>query len=461
MRPPKNTPVYDLIHSQEMVQYMWRYTLHMQATQIPCAVAFDEELDFPLLQKAVNIEIARNDCLRLRVFRQGTKLKQFFLQEFCVQEIPVLRFETKQAQELALDADAAKKLDVFGGETFRILFFRSYNGKSGVYLNVSHMCMDAVATFIFFKDLMDVYDALKTGAPLPKPLSAYEEIIKIEQHNEALEARLQADGKALEDWMARGESTDFVMVNGEGRLLRHRRLTCNKRLRMPYVYMPLNDATHFIKLPLSAEESRPINDYIEQNGVSAEWLLQTGFRLAFSKLNGNKNDMLFWVLCPRRKTVKQKHCGGTLASPMPWREIIAPDTTFARAVAQHGETQAFLFRYADVPFTAVRKSELKRFRMTLLQSANSMMFSYLPLQADTFGDRSYEYLGYNFGHYVMPLYTITMRDAATGNFVFSYIHRLWLSTDEDVKRFHALAVRAILLGVSAPQKTVDQILEEL
>ena len=73
----------------------------------------------------------------------------------------------------------------------------------------------------------------------------------------------------------------------------------------------------------------------------------------------------------------------------------------------------------------------------------------------------YEYLGFNFGHYVMPLYAITMREPTDGRYVFSYIHRLWLSTDEEVERFHALAVKAIMTGLAAPEKTAAQILEEL
>ncbi len=453
--------VYRTIHSQQMVEYMWRYTLHMQATQIPCAAVFFEDLDFSLLEEAVRIEIERNDCLRLRVYRRGFGLREYFTDPYDPGRIPVHSFVTKEAQTAFFDADAAEKLDVFRGETFRILFFRSYNGGCGIYLNVSHMCMDAMATAIFFRDLMAVYDALRDGTALPPPLAKYEDIIKNEQNNPALEERLAAAERTLTDWMAGEKPTRFMMVNGQKTLERHRRRFHLKNLRFPFVYMPLNDKTHFLKLPLTAEESRRIADFTAENCVSPEWLFQLGFRLAFTSLSGGENDMLFWVLCPRRRTVKEKRCGGTLASPMPWREIIPPEMTFAEALRQHGETQAFLFRHADVPFTAVRSAELKRFRMTLLQSANSMMFSYLPFEKDTFGGRKYEYLGFNFGHYVMPLYTITMREPESGCYVFSYIHRLWLSTDEEVERFHALAVKAIMTGLAAPEKTAARILEEL
>ena len=461
MKPPKNTPVYRLIHSQQMVEYMWRYSLHMQSTQIPCAVLFEETMELSLLAAAVSEEIARNDCLRIRVFRQGRAKMQYFAAPYRPEDVPVKLFGSRAEMEAYFNADAAKKLNVFGGEVWRIVLVRACGGKTGVYLNVSHVCMDAMATVVFFKDLIAVYDALKNGAPLPPPLAKYEDIVKAEQNNAALEARIAASRSALADYVSAGGCPRFVMLDGGKTLQKQRRLLHNKNLRVPHVYLPLNDAARFVKRRLSAEQSETIDAYLAETGFSPEWLLQTGFRLAFAALNGCDNDMLFWVLCPRRRTLKEKRCGGTLASPMPWRETILPDTAFSEAVRRHGETQAFLFRHADVPFSEVRKIEQERFGFSLMQSANSMMFSYLPFTADVFGERKYEYLGFNFGHYVMPLYTVTMRDPESGRYVFSYIHRLSYSSDGDVTRFHALAVKAILTGIAAPDKTAAQIMEEL
>ena len=461
MKPKNGETVYRLIHSQEMVQYMWRYTLHMQATQIPVSIAFEEPLDFRIIARAVNVEIARNDCLRLRIFRSGLKIKQFFLKAYQLEKIPCVTFTSKEDQETYLDRDASKKLDVFGGECFRIIFFQTHDGKSGIYLNVSHMMMDFVATFIFFRDLMAVYDALKNGTDLPKPLSKYEDIIRNEQNNPALEARLKKEGAVLDDWVVMDRRPKFCLMNGQGVVDRHSRLVHKKDLNMPFVYMPLNDATHLLKLYLSQEDSQKISDFLDANNVSAELVLQLGLRTCLSAYNRHANDSLFWVLCPRRKTVKEKRCGGTLASPMPWREILPETLTFREALTQLEDTQAFLFRYSDVPFTTIRTSELKRFHMTLLQSCNSMMFSYLPLNEKTFGGRRFEFSGYNFGHYVMPVYTIATRDPWTGRFVFSYIHRLWLTNDADVLQFHDGVVRTLRAGIEDPDKTLGQIMEEV
>ena len=132
IKPRNGERVYPLTHSQEEIRYMWKYSIYRQSSQIPCSVAFEEELDFRLLARAVNIEIERNDCLRLRLFRdERLDLKQFFVDEYKLDRILVKEFSSKEEQEKYFDAESSKALNVYGGETFKFIFFRT-QGKSGI-----------------------------------------------------------------------------------------------------------------------------------------------------------------------------------------------------------------------------------------------------------------------------------------------------------------------------------------
>lgn len=461
MKPKNGEQVYKLIHSQEMVQYMWKYSVHMQSTQIPVAMAFEEELDFNVLARAVNVEIERNDCTRLRIFREGFKVKQFFLNEYKLDKILIKNFSSKEEQVEFFDGVASTKLDVFGGETFRIIFFRTFENKCGIFICASHMIMDFVASFTFFKDLMAVYDSLKNGAPMPRALGKYEDIIKNEQDNPELEERIARDARELDEWVAKDRVPFYNAVNGTKVLDMQRKLLCNNDMTMPHIYLPVLDSTNLIKCRLSPEDSRKIDSFIKENQLSPEWVIQLGFRIYLSKLNKHTNDTLFWVLCPRRRTVKEKRCGGTLASPMPWREILDDNTSFIDTIRNLSESQIFLFRHSDVPFTTVRQMERDRYGLSLMATSNSMMFSFLPSSENAFGDRKYEFSAYNFGHYVMPVYVLTMQEASTGCFIFSYIHRTILTKDEEILAFNDGVVRTILKGIENPEKTIGEILEEI
>lgn len=461
MKPKNGEQVYKLIHSQELIQYMWKYSVHMQSTQVPMAIAFAEELDFKLMARAVNVEIERNDCMRLRLFRDGIKVKQYFLDEYKLDKILIKEFSSKQEQEEYFDSVASTKLNVFGGECYRIIFFRTFDNRCGIFIVASHMVMDFAGAFMFFKDIMAVYDSLKNGTPMPRALTRYEDIVKNEQDNPELEAKIERDAKELDEWGAKDRRPFFNAINGTKVLDIQSKLLFNKNLNMPHIYIPVMDKTDLIKCHLSEEDSKVISDFIAENNLSAEWVIQLGFRIYLSKLNRCTNDSTFWVLCPRRRTVKEKRCGGTLASPMPWREILENDKTFAETIQQLSESQVFLFRHSDVPFTVFRHDEIKRHHLSLIQTANSMMFSYLPSNEGAFGERAYEFSAYNFGHYVMPLYTLTMKSPSTGKFIFSYIYRTFLATADDVYKFHDGVVRTILKGIENPDKTIGEILEEI
>ncbi len=461
MKPTMNEQVYNLIHSQEMVQYMWKYSVHMQSTQIPLSVAFDEELDFRTLAKAVNIEIARNDCMRLRIFRDGLKIRQYFLKEYRLDKILIKEFSTKEEQTEYFDSIASSRLNVFGGEMFRIIFFRTGKEKSGIFISASHMIMDFVAVFLFFKDIIAVYDALKNGQPLPKPLAKFEDIVIKEQNNEELEEKISRETKILDEWVAKDRRPFYNAINGTKVLDLQSKILHKKDLNMPHIYFPLFDSTNLVKCHLSDENSKEIDAFIKDNHLSPEWVIQSGFRIYLSKINRHTNDSLFWVLCPRRRTVKEKRCGGTLASPMPWREILDDGKSFIDTIHQLSDSQIFLFKHSDVPFTAVRQMERDRYKLSLIQTANSMMFSYLPSGDSPFGDRKYDFAAYNFGYYVMPIYALTMQEASTGRFVFSYIHRRLLTKDKEVYEFHDGVVRTILAGIRNPEKTIGELMEEI
>ena len=458
---PAGLPAYSLINSQEMVRYMWKYSPHRQATQIPCAVVFDEALDFETLARAVNKEIERNDCLRARFYKEKGGIRQCFLPAYRLERIPLKRFASDEALRAYFDGVAGKALDVFGGQTFDIRFFVTSDGRSGVFLCVSHVIMDALATFGFFKDLMAVYDALKNGAETPKPLTGYESLIQKELQTPGLEEYLRRETETVFDRFKADRPPVFCTIrdrNGRRSLPRGR----HSPGPLPHTaFFPLLDKTHFSRFTLPEEAAGEIRRFVDANQISAEWVIQLGMRAYLSKLNGRPDDTVFWVLCPRRRTVKEKRAGGTLASPMPWREQLPGTLTFNEGLLQLAKTQNFLFRHQDVPFTALRENERKLFGYDPLQTSMSMMFSYLPLDADSFDGRGYEYMGFHMGHYVMPLYTVTLYDVRSGCYRFNYIHRILTYTDGDVRAFHEGAVRTILAGVRAPNKTLNEILEEI
>ena len=144
MKPKAGTEVFELIPSQKMINFMLKYSFfHKQVIQIPMSIVTSTPIDFDVLKKALNIEIERNDCMRLRFYKEHGEFYQYFLDKFVVEDVPVMTFSTEEEQEAFLTADARKPIRHLKGEDFRIIFFNSFDGRYGIYINVTHLCMDA------------------------------------------------------------------------------------------------------------------------------------------------------------------------------------------------------------------------------------------------------------------------------------------------------------------------------
>ena len=178
MEKANNAIMYDLIPSQNSMYYMFKFSLHKNVMQIPTSITTDTVLDTETLKRAMQIEIERNDCLRLRFKKSGDTIKQYFLPSVPMKEIPVVAFGTKEEEEAYLAEDAQKSVRFLRGETYRMTIFTNCEGHTGIYFNVSHIIMDAIGIGVFYADLFAVYEALRSGKELPAPLARYEEAIQ-------------------------------------------------------------------------------------------------------------------------------------------------------------------------------------------------------------------------------------------------------------------------------------------
>lgn len=458
--------LYELTPAQGMINIMLKYSFfHKQVIQIPMSITFDKKVDFDLMKKAFNIEIERNDCMRLRFLKKGGKQYQYFLDEYKVDDIQVKTFKTKEEQEAFLTADASTTIHHMKGELFRVYFFNSYDGKQGIYINVCHLAMDAAAVFIFFSDLFAVYDSLEAGTELPKPLSKYEDAIQREHAYINNKTRIESEKAFFADFFTKDGLPVFNGVHGPELLQKAREKKKNPKLRFLANFDPIHDKANLIKRPISKEDSEIILNFIDSEKISPECLVQLGMRLHVGKLNESVNDGIldtyFISLCTRRKTLKDKRCGGTLTNTLPWRIILPKEATFKEAILQMQDLQHTMFRHQDYPFEQWRDLECETYNISLADGASTMMFSWFPLEKDTMNGWNYEFTGYSIGRYCMPLYTYAMKDCSTNTLRFAYLYRTQHISADNINALHDNAVKALLLGCQNPEMTIGEICDLL
>ncbi len=454
--------VYELIPPQEMIQFMLKYSFfHKQVTQIPESIIVKKDIDFDLMEKAFNIEIERNDCLRLRFFKEKGRIKQYFLPGYKIANIPVLSFKSEQERIETLTADARKPIKMLKGETFRVKFFRTHDNRCGVYVNIHHLVMDNAAVFTFFADLFAVYDSLKEGTAMPKPLGKYEDIIKKELAYVADPENLKREEKAYREFMEKDGEPLYLGVEGPKFLEAERIKRKNPDIKAPSLFDPIHDRAELTKYSIPYDDSQKIFKFMEENGVSGECLVQLGMRLHVSKINNRHNDTYFIVLCPRRRTLAEKRAGGTLAAPLPQRVVLPENTTFREALEKMAEVQFWAFRHMDYPYLEYRALQQKMYNYPAAAGASTMMFSWFPLEAGSMNKWEYEFEGYSLGRYIMVLYSFAMKDTHSGCLKLSCMHRTKFVSVEDIDSFHRGTANALKLGVENPDMTLGEIMDRI
>ncbi|MBR4765826.1 MAG: hypothetical protein IK085_03565 [Clostridia bacterium] len=453
--------VYPFTPAQEMINFMLKYSFfHKQVIQIPSSIVVKRKINFDIMQKALEKEIERNDCMRLR-FSKKHGFTQYFEEKVEIGKIPVLNFKSQQEQDEFLTADAQKPIKCFKGETYRIFFFNTADGRNGIYINVIHLAMDAPAVFIFFDDLLKVYEALENGTEMPKPLGSYETAIKKELEYINNAEKVQADRDFYVNYFLKDGEPIWNGVMGPGPLDKLREKKKNSEIRATGSFDPIHDEAVLEKRTLTVEDSKIILDYMEKNQISGECVVQLGMRLHVGKINHRHDDTHFLVLSNRRKTVNEKRCGGTMASALPWRIILPETLTFNEAVDKLKTLQGDIMRHNNYPFIRWLENERELFNYGMKDGTTTMMFSWFPLEDDTMNGWEYEFHGYSIGHYVMPLYTYTMKDSTTGGLRFAYLHRTDTISTADIDRLQDNTVKALVMGCSNPDITLKEILDNI
>lgn len=457
-----NKPVYPLIPPQEMIQFMLKYSFfHKQVTQIPDSIIVSQKIDFDVMTEAFNIEIERNDCLRLVFFKQNGKIMQYFRDPYRIGSVPIYNFKSDEEREKVLTADAQKPIKMLKGEIFRLKYFTTYDGRYGVYINIHHLVMDNAAVFAFFNDLFAVYDHLKNGKPMPKPLGSYEDRIKRELAYVEDKSNLEKEKAAYTEYITRNGEPLYLGVEGPKLLEAERKKKKDPSINAPSLFDPIHDKAELTKTTFSPELSEKFFAFCEKNNVSPECLVQLALRMHLSKINNGHLDTYFICLCTRRRTLVEKRSGGTVTAPLPWRVHLEEDDTFMSALDKMADAQVWAFRHMDYPYLEYRDLQRELFNYSAAAGSSTMMFSWMPINEKSINGWEYEYVGYGLGRYIMVLYTFAMKDAHTGCLKISCLHRTKFVSVEDIKALQNGTKRALEIGLENPDISVKELLEKM
>ena len=450
--------LYDLIPSQETMHLMVKYSFKKQIVQIPCSFTAETEINFDLMQKAFEIEIERNDSLRNRFTVVDKQLKQYFIEPYKM-TVPKKFFRSSEEQKAFFDKDAQTPVKFKDCVPFRIYFFRTLGVGGGIYINMSHLAMDALGIVGCIFDMLRIYFALKNDEPIPAPLDSYEDYIQQEFLKLQDEKKQAKHAKFYEEYWDKEKEPFYAGVHGPEFLEKARKKQKNPNLRVPAAYNPLFSSCKQITIPIDADTTAKIFDYCRANSIAPESLFMFALRTHCSSINYRTDDVFMMVTCSKRATVKEKNMSGCLVQPIQVRTIIGEDKTFAEGLKEYTRVRTNLYRHLDYPYIKARDMSREVYGYNLIQGPACMMLTWLPIPIDVDMGFKFSFQIHDLGAYFTPLYTICSPDPATRGINMNYLYRYKLSSQAQIEKLHENALKVIVAGIENPDITVGELLD--
>lgn len=438
--------------------------LHPQSGNIPFSVYLDENTDLELLKKAVDIELERNDSMRLRFRIRGLALRQCFPSEKDIGEIPFDDFSGKTQDEFMeyIRIQNTIPLRPLKNETFRIRFFRAPDGRYGIYGTFLHLAMDSIGIFVFYRDLIEVYKALRDGTDLPKPLYSFEEILQKDTKLMKDKARHKKHSDFYREYLKREKPSFFAGVDRMKDLDRIRKRVHKPNYGGVPIVHPFNDASSTVKCHVDKETVDAMTEFCKARRIPLQVLFQLGIRTHLSKVNEETDDVTFFITHGRRATLADMNSGGSRAVAHVIRTDFGKEMTFSDALSEMNIHNMKIYKHPDYSSLSEYFDLARGDGRFLLYSSICMLFTFFPREMFTFPEGiNCEFFGTGTGHFIYPQYTLIMPNLNDGGYDCYYEHQTRSITDEDVLLMHENLLKTAKAGIENPDITLGEILENI
>lgn len=436
--------IYELTPSQDVSYLQCKYTLFKRVINILSSVTFDKEIDFDVMKDAFNLVVERNDCLRIKFFKKDKELKQYFDDVKPLSEIPVLKFDTEKQQNDFIDKYKKKAIKYLKGKVIEPYFIKTFDNKHMVLLKVCHLVLDIYGINIIYKDLIEVYEALKAGKELPPAPGSFEAVMKRDiekKHNDRL---VDNNTEFFTNLLRDNPEPYYTGLHGPNNEIWQRKLAKNHRgMQMFFIK---NDTKGYIHKIESDIVSR-VMKYCKETSCSPTNFLFYTCALTAAKLNNNTKHILPLELCNCRGTAMDKNTAGTKVQSIACYTKFDYNDTFENCIKEFSIMQTGLLRHVNFEDRDFETLLHKTYRSSWLETYYSLTFSFIPMVMP----KGITFTIYSNGKGALPAYIAQLYDLETNEINMAYDVQSKIINETDVKEFHNKYLNVIKQILDNPQ----------
>ena len=337
------------------VDYAGNFSRHNSMQQLAFLFNCKGKIDFPVMRKALEEEIKRNDalCVKIKAVDKKTRMQCFVDPSEVALNITEADFSSKTEEDIEkfLQSEIRKDMQLIDGDFGRFVFIKGPNGKDKMLSIFSHYCVDGFGLFITVNDIFNVYLALLGKEEMPKPLSSWRTVL--EKELAYTEEDAKADYELWKEAHLKVEPRWFFGDRFNDKKNTNKKLTKYRICKDPDPSMTglislFKDKSAQDIFSIPSEKVKAMTEYCEKNGISMQNLIIMGMRLYMSYIHGGRDYDPLHIFCNRRAAKAARSCGGCMLGTVTLLTKITKDMTVAETNAAISETMVFGYRHCQI-----------------------------------------------------------------------------------------------------------------
>lgn len=296
MEDNKNLKLYSLTHPQKRIWYIENIYENTVMYNIGGYLKIKGEVNFNLIEEAINILIERNEGLRLRFLEKNGKFLQYIkeFERLKVQYIDLSKCENSESSLYKwTEKEMQKPLSLKSDDLYFFTFFKKNDTENVLFLRMHHIISDGWSFSIISNYICDLYTKLTNG----EDITTYK-------------------GCSYVDFIVNEQN--YLNSN---RFLKDKKFWNEEFSNLPEK-LPVKNTSNLQgqrkTYQISKNKSKSIKSFANKYGISLNTFFTSIILIYMNKVS-HKEDMIIGIPVLNRSSKKERQIIGMFTSTMPFR----------------------------------------------------------------------------------------------------------------------------------------------
>lgn len=426
-----NKELYDLTNPQKSIWLTEQFYKDSPISNVSGTLSLNEQLDFKLLERAINIFIKNNDGIRLQITLVNNVPKQY-VADYNFNNIDIINVRDQVELDSIVDSTISNPIFSLDAPLYKFTMFRYPNGNGGFFAVADHMVSDAWSTSLVVNNITNIYLNLKNNIDIGNNTTSYIDYIKSEENYKKSTKYISDQNYWEEKYSIMPEVASFAPQS-------------NKKT--------ISTKAERIKFIIPKANSDKIMDFCKENKISAF----TFFILIYSLYLGRVSNMeKINVGTPilNRINASEKKCIGMFVNTLPFQVSLSPNSTFIDCANNLSLDELSVLRHQKYPYIELLRSLRSKFHSD--SGLYDFVLSYQNARANIDDSKISYHTDWNFNHNISETLNVHITDMdSTNAFNVLYDYQISKLSRQDIELIHNRILYLIEQVLQDPNRLIS------